>query len=76
MNGRSLLAGSLDLLVHLVECAPDALQGEVELIVGGIEIVEDALVSGIGVHVVANGEEEPMRNVEEDRDLAEVVPEL
>ncbi|HEY6608600.1 MAG TPA: hypothetical protein VI277_05325 [Candidatus Limnocylindria bacterium] len=63
-------------MVHLVERLADALEREVELLVGGIEVVEDRLQGGIGVHVVANVDEEAMRNVEEDRYLAEVVPEL
>ncbi len=73
MDRRTLLSGSIRLLIHSVDRLADALQHQIELIVGGVEIVEDRLQGGIGIDVVPDAEQQPMSDVDDDRDLVQVV---
>ena len=74
MDGRPRISRPVGCLVHLVQRRPDVLQGEIELIVRGIQVVEDALEGRIGLEIVPEAENEPVRDVDEDGHLVEVVP--
>lgn len=73
MDRRARVARSVGWLVDLVQGRPDVLEGEIELIVCRIQVVEDALERGIGLDVVPDAEDEPVRDVDEDGHLVEVV---
>ena len=73
MDRRARVARSVGRLVDLVQRRPDVLEGEIELVVCRIQVVEDALERGIGLDVVPEAEDEPVRDVDEDGHLVEVV---
>src|SRR5688500_18600502 len=61
VDRRSLLAGlSAGLRIRALERRADPLQGAVEVIVCRVQVIQDALKRRLGLHVVANGEKEPM----------------
>ncbi|HEX7197818.1 MAG TPA: hypothetical protein VF364_13410 [Candidatus Limnocylindria bacterium] len=67
VDGRSLLAGlSAGLRIRALERRADPLQGAVEVIVCRVQVIQDALKRRLGLHVVANGEKEPMGDIHED----------
>ena len=74
MQRWALLPRPIDDPVHLFQRPADALQGEVELIVCRVEVVEDRLEGRIGLDLVVDPEEQAMGDVHEDRHFVQVVP--
>jgi hypothetical protein len=76
MDGRALLARPIGggQLIHLVQRRPDALEGEVELVVRRIEVVEDGLQGWVGIDVVTDAKQESVGNIDEDGHFVQVVP--
>lgn len=74
MDGRSRIPWPVGRLIDLVERRPDMLEGQIQLIVRGVQVVEDGLDGRFGLDVIPDGEEEPVRDVDEDGHLVKVVP--
>ena len=56
-----------------VDGRANVLEHRVELLVCGVQVVEDPLKGGRSFDVVADAQQKPMREVDEDRDFVEVV---
>ena len=65
--------GSPGRLVNPVDRSPEALEGEVELIVRRVQVVEDRLERHISVDIVSDAEQEAVSHVDEDRHFVQVV---
>src|SRR5688572_22969294 len=76
VQGRSLSAGLIRDRIDPVEGSSDALERQVELIVRRVQIVDDRLQRGLGLDPVADGQEEAMRDIDENRHFVHVVPDL
>ena len=60
-------------IIGLVERYSDVLQRRIEVVVRRVQVTQEALQGGRGLDVVANGQEKPMRDVDENRHLVEIV---
>jgi hypothetical protein len=67
VEGGSLLTRlSIGLRIGLLNGGPDVLDCEVELVVSAVHVLDDALKGRQSLDVIANGQEKPMRHVDED----------
>ena len=73
VDGRPLLMRSPGRLVSPVYRPPEALEGEVELIVRRVQVVQDRLERRISVDIVSDAEQETVSDVDEDRHFVQVV---
>ena len=55
--------------------ARKAFEDQIKLVVRRVQVVQDHLERGGRLDVVANGQQQPMRHVHDDRDFVEVVRE-
>ena len=73
MKSWALLRRPIGELVNELQRPSDALDGQVELIVRRVEVVEDQLEGRIGVDIVTEADEQAMDDIEEDRHFIQVV---
>ncbi len=74
VDGGSLLPRlSVGFCVGAVDRRTEPLQRQVELIVCGVQVIDDALKGRRILDVVTDGKEQPMRNVDENGHLIEVL---
>ena len=57
----------------LLSCRTDALERKVELVVRGVQVVQQILEGRRRIDVIANGQEDAMCDVHEDREFVEIV---